>query len=54
MNQEVLDRPTVLAAAAADSDTAGRLGLYLPAIFALAGPFVLVAARITVGGERFI
>jgi len=53
MNQEVLNQPTVLAASEQFS-LAERLGLYVPALIAIVGPVLLVAARIGLGPERFI
>jgi len=53
MTQEVLNQPTVLAASEQFS-LAERLGLYVPALIAIVGPVLLVAARIGLGPERFI
>ena len=53
MNQVILDQPAVLPT----HDGAGlieRLGLYVPAIIAVAGPVLLAAARISSGPDRFI
>ncbi len=53
MNQDVLNQPTVLPPIEA-VDNSRRFGLYLPAVFAIVGPVLLLAARINVGPERFI
>lgn len=53
MNEEVLNQPIVLSTAEIN-ESSGRFGVYLPAIFAIAGPVLLVTARISFGPERFI
>lgn len=53
MNQEILNPPAILAPTK-DVDNPSWFGLYLPAVFAIAAPGLLVAARISVGPEGFI
>ena len=52
MNQDVLNQPAVLAPD--KIDLSGRLSNYVPSIIAIAGPILLVGARIGLGPERFI
>ncbi len=53
MNQEVLEQPLVLASERRDTPLA-TLGSFLPAVIAVGGSLLLVAGRISFGGDRFI
>src|SRR5688500_11269901 len=53
MNQEVLNQPSVLVSDV-EISFSERFGVYVPAIIAVVGPILLVAARISLGPERFI
>ena len=53
MNQEILDQPLVLPNADKDTQTSTS-GSFLPAAIAIVGALLLTAARLSVGGDRFI
>lgn len=53
MNQEILDKPLVLADADESSRTVGS-GSFLPVVVAVGGALALAGARLMVGGDRFI
>ncbi len=53
MNQEVIERSSAVQAGRKESILAG-LSDHLPALLALIGPLLVVAARMNVGSERFI
>ena len=53
MNQEVLNQPLV-GVKESDESNGGVFSSYLPSILAIGGSIILVAARLTFGGEGFI
>ncbi len=53
MNQEVLDQPLVISDNGGDS-ILEKFASYLPAVIAIGGSVLLVLARLSFGGERFI
>ncbi|HMQ03106.1 MAG TPA: cytochrome c biogenesis protein CcsA [Pyrinomonadaceae bacterium] len=53
MNQEVIERSSAVQAGRKENNIAG-LGDHLPALLALIGPLLVVAARMNFGSERFI
>ncbi|MEO8042818.1 MAG: hypothetical protein ABI646_09430, partial [Acidobacteriota bacterium] len=53
MNQEILDQPFAVAGESNDAG-AHTFTSFLPALLAVGGSLLLVSARISFGGERFI
>src|SRR5215203_6841355 len=53
MNEQVLDH-AIIATDASPVPTRSDLRSFLPATIAVAGSLLLVAARLTLGGDRFI
>src|SRR5687768_15555932 len=53
MNQEVLDQPLVISDNG-DDGILEKFGSYVPAVIAIGGSILLVLARLSFGGERFI
>ena len=53
MNQEILARPMMIGNEE-NAEIKGAWRSYLPAVLAVVGSVVMVAARIAVGGERFM
>lgn len=54
MSEQVIKTPVILHEPAAAEYPNGAVSSYLPFILAIAGSFALVAARVGLGGERFI
>ncbi len=53
MNQEVLEQPLIIANDS-ENKILEKLAAYLPAVIAIGGSLLLVAARLSLGGEGFI
>ncbi len=54
MNQEILNKPLVMANEETESTFAAAFRSYLPAAIAIFGSLIFVGARLSFGGERFI
>src|SRR5512132_2284970 len=54
MNQDVLNQPIILNEESVEEASGGAWKSYIPAILAVGGSIVLVLARISMGGEKFI
>lgn len=54
MSEQVLKPPVILHQAAAEGRTESVAASYMPFFLAMAGSLILIAARVFLGGERFI